>query len=164
MIKINLDDRIFDNIDVNEKKLFKDKIIKIVNLAVKEENLDNKNIYVTIEAVDNKEIKRINKEYRNIDKETDVLSFPIFEKYELDEIRNNINNINNINEIEIGDIFLCMDVIKKQAIEYETGLKRELLYMITHGIFHLLGYDHIDEDDKKIMRAKEEKVLKSEDI
>ena len=159
MINLNLDNKIFDNINKDEKDLFKDKIEKIVDKIIKEEALENKNIYVTIESVDNKEIRRINKEYRNIDKETDVLSFPIFEKYELDEIKTN-----NINEIEIGDIFLCMDVIKKQAIEYETGLKRELLYMITHGMFHLLGYDHIDEIDKKVMRSKEEKILKSEEI
>ena len=157
MLKLNLDDKIFDNVSEKEKELFNDKIQKIVNYAIKEEQLDNKNIYVSIEAVSKEEIKNINKKYRNIDKETDVLSFPIFEKIELDEIKKS-----NISEVELGDIFLCIDVIKKQAVEYETGFKRELLYMITHGMFHLLGYDHIDELDKKIMRIKEEKILNGE--
>ncbi|MEG1010119.1 MAG: rRNA maturation RNase YbeY, partial [Clostridia bacterium] len=83
--------------------------------------------------------------------ETDVLSFPIFTKEELDNIV--------LDEIELGDIFLCMDVIYKNSIEYVTGMDRELKYMVVHGILHLLGYDHIEDDDKKIMRKKEEEII-----
>ena len=62
-------------------------------------------------------------------------------------------------EISIGDIVICLDVIEKQAVEYGTGFNREMLYMITHGICHLLGYDHIEENDKVVMRKMEEKIL-----
>lgn len=176
MLKINLDDNIFNVFEENEiqtkeikkevlnkeiKKEIKNKVKNIINEAIKEEGLDKKNIYVNIEAVTKEEIRDLNNRYRGIDKSTDVLSFPIFEINELEDIR---EGKSKINELEIGDIFLCLDVIKTQSIEYKTGIKRELLYMITHGVLHLLGYDHIDENDKKIMRVKEEKILKKGDI
>lgn len=62
-------------------------------------------------------------------------------------------------ETSIGDIVLCMDVIKRHAVEYNTGFNREMLYMIVHGICHLLGYDHEIEEEKKEMRTLEEKIL-----
>ena len=64
-----------------------------------------------------------------------------------------------LKEIELGDIILCLDVVKEQSIEYNTGILRETLYMITHGVCHLMGYDHMVEDEKKEMRALEEKIL-----
>ena len=65
-----------------------------------------------------------------------------------------------IKHIELGDIILCLDVVEEQSIEYGTGFLREILYMITHGMCHLVGYDHIEPEDKKEMRTKEEKILK----
>ena len=161
MINLDIDEKIFSIFDIKEKEIIEKYINNIIKLIIKEENLTKKNIYLTIQMVNEEEIRKINNEYRNIDKKTDVLSFPVFEKYELDQIRE--GNI-KINEIELGDIFICMEVIKSQAIEYETGLKRELAYMITHGTLHLLGYDHIDLEDKKIMREKEERILKNGEI
>ncbi len=150
MIEVNLDDKILEIFEESKREYIKNKILNIVSTATKMENLGDKNIYVSITAVTNEEIKALNNEYRGINKDTDVLSFPVFEKEDL---------INNFVEMELGDIFLCLNIIKKQAIEYETGLERELLYMITHGICHLLGYDHIDDSDKLIMRKKEEEIL-----
>ena len=66
---------------------------------------------------------------------------------------------NKLKELELGDIILCLDVVEKQSIEYETGILRETLYMITHGVCHLVGYDHIEDDEKIEMRAMEEKIL-----
>ena len=102
-------------------------------------------------------IKEINKKYRNIDKETDVLSFPMFEKEELDEI---IKNKKFKNEDILGDIIISVEKVQEQAKEYGHSFERELSYMIVHGFYHLMGYDHIKEEDKKIMRPKEEKILK----
>ncbi|MEG1141704.1 MAG: rRNA maturation RNase YbeY [Clostridia bacterium] len=135
------------NVSLSKDILFlKKDIIKIL-----EEKFKDKNIYLTIKCVSSKKIKELNNKYRNVDSETDVLSFPIFTKEELDNIV--------LDEIELGDIFLCMDVIYKNSIEYVTGMDRELKYMVVHGILHLLGYDHIEDDDKKIMRKKEEEII-----
>ena len=101
-------------------------------------------------------IRKINKEYRNIDKETDVLSFPMFEKNELDEM---VKKQNNQVPETIGDIVISIDRVKEQAQEYGHSFERELAYMVVHGFYHLMGYDHMVEDDKKIMREKEEHVL-----
>ena len=98
-------------------------------------------------------IRKLNNEYRNIDKETDVLSFPMFEK-------NEISNIKNMEYREsLGDIVISIERVKEQALEYEHSFERELAYMLVHGFYHLMGEDHIEEDDKKIMREKEEYVL-----
>ena len=96
----------------------------------------------------------MNKQYRNIDKETDVLSFPMFEKGELE-------NIKNLNQDVLGDIVISIERVRKQAIEYEHSFERELSYMAVHGFYHLMGYDHMKEDDKKEMRKKEENILES---
>ena len=103
------------------------------------------------------QIRKINNQYRNIDKATDVLSFPMFEKQELDE---KIENNDFLCEDILGDIVISIEKVKEQAEEYGHSFERELGYMIVHGFYHLMGYDHIEEEDKKIMRPKEEKVLK----
>ena len=117
-----------------------------------EEDLGNKNLYVNIILTNPKNIRNINKQYRNIDKETDVLSFPMFEKEEL-------KNMQSIGEDILGDIVISIEQVQKQSVEYNHSFKREFAYMIVHGFYHLMGYDHIKEEDKKIMRKKEENIL-----
>ncbi len=134
---------------------YKNKIEKIVIRAFELNGISLNNIYIGIGIVKKETIHDMNKEHRNVDRETDVLSFPMYEKEEL----NKLNKIPENEEISIGDIVLCMDVIEKQAVEYETGFNREMLYMITHGICHLLGYDHIIEEEKNDMRKMEEMIL-----
>lgn len=154
-ITIDLDtsvSNIIENVDLTKK------IESIVHLALKEENIDVPHVFVSIAAVSSDKIREINNKYRNIDNSTDVLSFPIFEKYELENI-SKLENGKKPKEIELGDIILCIDVIKEHAKEYGTGIYREVLYMITHATFHLLGYDHMVDDEKKVMREKEEKIL-----
>jgi len=126
MLHLNLDDTVLKAAQDIEK----DAINRIIEIALEQDNIKNKDIYISIECVSKNEIKQLNKEYRNVDKETDVLSFPIFTKEELMNIK--------FDQIELGDIVICLDVVKEQSIEYDTGMKRELLYMITHGICHLL--------------------------
>jgi probable rRNA maturation factor len=130
VIHLNLDNKVLEAVEDIDKSSMETYINNIVELALKQENMINKEIYVSIECVNMNEIRILNKEYRNVDKETDVLSFPIFTKEELANVK--------FEQIELGDIVICLDVVKKQSVEYETGMKRELLYMITHGIFHLL--------------------------
>lgn len=134
---------------------YKYKIDRLVEKAFKLEGFNLPNVYIGIGVVTEPEIKEINNEYRKMDSSTDVLSFPIFTKEELDEMKKS----NCDKEISIGDIVLCMDVIERHAKEYNTGFSREMLYMIVHGICHLLGYDHENEMDKQEMRKLEEEIL-----
>lgn len=143
--------------DIKENEEYENDITKTINLCFKEEKLEGLNLYISITLTTPGKIKSLNKEYRNIDKETDVLSFPMFEKEEIEEIVSNKQE-RPICET-IGDIVISVDQVKKQAEEYGHSFTRELLYMVVHGFYHLMGYDHIKEDDKKIMRAKEEKIL-----
>ena len=85
-----------------------------------------------------------------------MLSFPVFEK---EEILQKIKERNFIHEDVLGDIVISVEQVEVQAKEYNHSFERELSYMVVHGFYHLMGYDHIEENDKKIMRQKEEKIL-----
>ena len=144
-------------LDIEKNNQYEQTIKKVIEECFKEENLLNSKLYISITLTDSKNIQKINKEYRNIDKETDVLSFPMFEKNELDE---KIINEDFSHEDVLGDIIISIKKVQEQAIEYGHSFERELSYMIVHGFYHLMGYDHIQEEDKKKMRPKEEKILK----
>ncbi len=150
---------VYDGID--EKEEYKNVIEKVLSQCFKEEKLENSKLCVTVTLTTPKTIQEINKQYRNIDRATDVLSFPMFEKDELDK---KIQENDFENEDILGDIVVSVDKVKEQAIEYGHSFERELSYMIAHGFYHLMGYDHIEENDKKIMREKEENILKELDI
>lgn len=140
-------------------KNIEENILHIVSEILKEQKIKANHIFVSIQSMTTDEIQAINKEYRGIDKPTDVLSFPIFDREDWQRMREDIEQNKEIQAIELGDIILCLDIVKAQAEEYGTGLKRETLYMITHGMCHLLGFDHEIESEKIEMRALEEKIL-----
>ena len=142
------------NVDENEE--YDKTIEKVIYKCFEEERLLDSKLMITITLTTPEEIRKINKEYRNVDKETDVLSFPMFEKDELDE---KIINNQYLYEDVLGDIIISIDRVKQQAEDYGHSFERELSYMLVHGFYHLMGYDHIEEEDKKIMRPKEEKIL-----
>ena len=108
-------------------------------------------------VVSAEQIRELNANFRQIDSVTDVLSFPMYEREELDEIEEKKEYEDY--EVNIGDIVLCYDRAVEQAQEYGHSLKREVCYLVTHSIFHLLGYDHMEEEEKQLMRTKEEQVL-----
>lgn len=148
-------------LDVDEN-IENEKIInKVINKCFETENLLNSNLYVNIILTTPENIKNFNKQYRNIDNETDVLSFPMFEKEELTEkiAENDFKNVD-----VLGDMIISLDRVEKQAKEYGHSFERELAYMVVHSFYHLLGYDHMVEEDKKKMREKEEFVLNILDI
>ena len=159
-IKIDLDENIvcFCKEKISEDIDVEDYIKKIVETITQEEKIFTEEISVSIMSADKLMIREYNKKYRGIDRVTDVLSFPIFTKEELSIIRNT-NDEKKIKSLELGDILICLDIVEVQAVEYETGLLRELLYMITHAMCHLVGYDHIEQEEKKEMRVLEEKIL-----
>ena len=144
-------------LDIQKNKEYEQTIKKVVNTCFKEEKIDNKNLYINFILTNPENIRRLNHEYRNIDKETDVLSFPMFERGE-------IQKINSSNMDILGDIVISIERVREQAEEYEHSFTREFAYMIVHGFYHLMGYDHIEEEEKKEMRKKEENILEKLDI
>ena len=139
-------------LDIDENKEYKDIIKKVLDECFREEKLEGKNLYVNVVLTNAQNIKVINKEHRGIDKETDVLSFPMFEREDLE-------NIQLENEDVLGDMVISIERVEEQAKEYGHSFERELSYMVVHSFYHLLGYDHMNDEDKKEMRKKEENIL-----
>ena len=131
-------------------------ISKVLEKCFETENLSKDNLLVSIVLTTPDNIRRINKEYRNIDKSTDVLSFPMFEKSEIEEF---IKNKNLEHSDILGDMVISIPQVQLQAEEYGHSFERELSYMVVHSFYHLMGYDHMKEEEKKIMRQKEENIL-----
>lgn len=130
------------------------KIEKVIYECEKEEEIffDNE---ISITFTDNENIRDINNDYRGKDTSTDVLSFPIYEKWELDEEKNiDVKFVRTL-----GDIVLSMEKADEQAKDFNHSFDREVCYLVCHSMFHLMGYDHMEESEKKIMREKEEKIM-----
>lgn len=145
--------------EIQENIQYKDLIEKVTYMCFQEENLINTNLYLNVILTNPETIRKTNNKYRNIDKETDVLSFPMFEKEEIEEIINKSSKDNNKMEDVLGDVMISIPKVIEQAKEYGHSVERELSYMIVHGFYHIMGYDHIEEEDKVVMRPKEENVL-----
>ncbi|MDY3076346.1 MAG: GTPase Era [Peptoniphilaceae bacterium] len=113
---------------------------------------------ISVSFVGSEEIHKLNHEYRGIDQETDVLSFPIHEACDIEALkRRGQLNI-------LGDIVINMDRVRSQAAEYGHSEEREMIYLTIHSLLHLLGYDHMEEKEKKRMRAHEESVMRAVDL
>ena len=142
--------------EIEEKEEYETIIKKVLSQCFKEEGIEDAKLSITITLTTPQNIQEINKVYRKIDKATDVLSFPMFEKDELDQ---KIQKKDFAHEDILGDIIISIEQVEKQAIEYGHSFEREFSYMLVHGFYHLMGYDHIQEADKIKMRPKEEKIL-----
>ena len=147
-------------LEINEDINYLELIEKVIGQAFVKEKIDDLNLYINVILTNPENIRKINKEYRDIDKATDVLSFPMFEKDEIEKMKKDGNDI----EEPLGDIVISIQKVEEQAEEYGHSFERELSYMLIHGFYHLIGYDHIEEEDKKQMREKEEMILNSLNI
>ncbi|WP_312650420.1 rRNA maturation RNase YbeY [Aminipila sp.] len=127
-----------------------EKMIEAGELCVLEEGMNPDYIVVSVTFVDEEEIHSLNKQYRGVDRITDVLSFPQFD---------DLNDIPEEGEVCIGDVVICPEQALLQADDFGHSPERELIYLFVHSIFHLLGYDHMEEADKLEMRAKEELIM-----
>ena len=148
-VKVNITDNYKkEKVSSETKALVK----KACRTVLREENF-NDNAEIELTFVDDEQIKELNKEYRNIDKSTDVLSFPLGE--------NGIYDKNPENGFYmLGDIVISVDHAEKQADLYGHGIEREVAFLTVHSMLHLLGYDHVDGgEQQRIMRQKEETVL-----
>ena len=130
----------------------KDLLNKVADYAMMSEDVHNGVVNIII--VDNKKIREINKKYRGIDRETDVISFALEDDDTFIELPIRV----------LGDIYISIDKVKVQASEYGHSEKREICFLVVHGILHLLGYDHMNASDEKVMFSKQEKILDELDI
>ncbi|WP_075724990.1 rRNA maturation RNase YbeY [Tissierella creatinophila] len=143
-MEVFLDNR-QSKVDIDEKIL--DTLIRVVKESLRVEDLEG-DFEVSISFVENEEIKELNKEYRGIDKETDVLSFPLDEDL-------------LVPVPLLGDIIISVEKALEQAQEYGHSLERELAYLTAHSMLHLCGHDHMENQEKIIMRDKEKEIMKS---
>ena len=149
MIKINLlNDYSFD---------FKAKrIVKKISKTINQEEQIKAKLYISIIICNDEEIQKINNDYRHIDKSTDVISFALLDGP--DGFNHEV--LKKRETIEAGDIFISYDHILLQAKEYGHSMLREFAFLVTHGIHHILGYDHQNKEEEIIMFSKQEKILK----
>ncbi|MCI1586271.1 MAG: rRNA maturation RNase YbeY, partial [Clostridium beijerinckii] len=135
-----------------------------IEFALKEEEVNMK-CEISLLFVDNNEIKEINNETRGINRETDVLSFPMLE-YEDKKVFKDMYKDYKFSqsdfdgdELVLGDIVLSLEKALEQSKEFNHSYEREASYLVVHSVLHLLGYDHMEDDDKIIMRSREEDIL-----
>ncbi|MBE6037438.1 MAG: rRNA maturation RNase YbeY [Clostridiales bacterium] len=121
--------------------------------AVKEEGLDPDVVSISVTFVGPEEIQELNRDYRGKDAVTDVLSFPQF-----DDVEDAAEDLED-QELCLGDVVICTERALEQAADFGHSPERELVYLLVHSVFHLLGYDHEEPEEKKEMRAMEEKVM-----
>ena len=142
------------NFEIVDNDLYKDYdyLNDVILATLKHENAEN--AYLSIIFVSSEEIQEINKTYRNIDRVTDVISFALED-----------NNEQIVGERILGDIYLCIDRMKEQAKEYGHSEKRELSFLVCHGLLHLLGYDHVNnKEEEQVMFSLQDEILDSLDI
>lgn len=125
-----------------------EKVKEVLIYATEKEKL--KNIEFNVIIVDNNYIHNLNKTYRNIDRETDVITFALDDE----------DKVKTEGDIDIlGDIYISIDKAREQAEEYGHTFLREITFLAVHGFYHLLGYDHMNEEEEKVMFQKQEEVL-----
>ena len=145
-------------------KEFEDILKNTIEFTLKEELVDRV-CEVSLVFVDNDQIRDINKETRGIDRATDVLSFPMID-YPDKKVYKEVYTGKELSkvyfdgeELILGDIVLSLERADEQREEFNHSFNRECSYLVVHSVLHLLGYDHMEEDEKKIMRAREEEIL-----
>lgn len=151
-----------NKIDIDEG--FVKTISEVCEYALKEEGVDLP-FQISLLFVDNDEIRDINRDTRAIDKTTDVLSFPMLD-YPENKVFKDVykgKGFSSIyldgDELVLGDMVISLERAKEQSIEYSHSYMREVCYLVVHSILHLLGYDHMEDDEKAIMRKREEEIL-----
>ena len=148
---INID--FLNNQEEFDTKPFEDIVFKVAEETFKIHNIE-KEAEISVVFTDDEEIKEINKNFRNIDSSTDVLSFPQYEFFEEGDISHIEDNV-----LILGDVIISLEHAKAQSVEFNHSLNREVGYLTAHSMLHLLGYDHMEEEEKARMRKKEEHIM-----
>ncbi len=139
-------------------------IADLVNATIEYEKVPFKDISLNVTFTDDETIAAVNKEFREIDKSTDVLSFPAIDfqsPADFSDIKFNdpLYFDQDTGELILGDIMISLEHAHKQAQEYNHSFKREIAFLITHSLLHLLGYDHMVDAERIVMEAKQEAIL-----
>jgi len=135
----------------NEKEIELEALTNVLKRGIAKEELTD--ILFNVIIVDNEYIHKLNKEYRKIDRPTDVITFALEDEVDIITTPR-----------LLGDIYISIEKTKEQAILYNHSLKREICFLAIHGFYHLLGYDHQNEEEEKIMFSLQEEVLDAENI
>ena len=144
--------------------LYKNLIKKIYRQAEIMTNNDLDGTIVTVSFVDEKRIRQLNNEYRKVDKPTDVLSFPMLDIVYPQKVQEFIQEEAPDGSLYLGDVVICPKIAKRQARDFGHSKKREIGFLALHGLLHVLGYDHIKEEDEKIMQKTAENILENLNI
>lgn len=131
------------------------KLEQAASLCVEKEGLNPDGAEISLTFMSREEIRKLNHEYRNIDNHTDVLSFPLIEDFDA---------IAEDDDFLLGDVVICPEQAKQQAEEYGHSEEREIVYLFVHSVCHLLGFDHMTEEDRREMRQREEEIMKALDL
>ena len=134
------------------KQAMMNKIEEAAKACLEMEGVDENLAEISLTFVDMEEIQQFNREYRDTDSVTDVLSFPQFESKD---------EFPKVGEIIMGDVVICTEKAMLQAEEFGHSPEREIIYLFTHSLLHLMGYDHMVDEERKVMEAKQEEILKN---
>ena len=135
----------------DDKNIYEESIERVLNRGIKKEQL--KDVIFNVIIVDNEYIHKLNREYRKIDRPTDVITFAL-------EDEQDIVTTPRL----LGDIYISLEKAKEQATEYGHSLEREICFLAVHGFYHLLGYDHQTKEEEVVMFTKQKEVLNEENI
>ena len=136
---------IFNETDENLDE-YLDTLKGVLEYALKYEKIENSEFNIIF--VDSNKIHEINREYRNVDRVTDVISFALEDNLDI-----------KLDHRVLGDIYICVERAHEQALEYGHSFLREICFLSVHGLLHLLGYDHMKEEDEKVMFTKQDEIL-----
>ncbi|MBQ6370518.1 MAG: rRNA maturation RNase YbeY [Firmicutes bacterium] len=127
-------------------------------ICLRHEGIDPEGVEISLSFVTAEEIHELNRQYRGVDSVTDVLSFPLLE--DLNELYDTEEGSSEEDEpVALGDVVICLERAEEQAEEFGHSREREIVYLFTHSVLHLLGYDHMEEEEKQEMRSREEEVM-----
>ena len=147
--------------NAEDQPLWESRFQEAVQAVLREEGLLDLPVEVSLSVVGREEIHRLNREFRRVDRPTDVLSFPLLD-FQSGPVRDAVEN-GEVNpesrEVCLGDIVICQEIAEEQAREYEHSLLREMSFLTIHSMLHLLGYDHMTEDEAKDMETRQSAVL-----
>lgn len=134
-------------------------IRRVFDEAIEMTKNDYKHLLVTVSFAKKDEIRNLNRIHRNVDRATDVLSFPMLDIVYPQKVNDYLDEISPDGSLYLGDIVICKKIAKEQARDYGHSKKREIAFLALHGLLHVLGYDHIKSEDEKIMFETSEKIL-----
>lgn len=150
---------------VNDRSVIEPAILdtmrQAAEICLRGEDLDPDGIEISLSFVSEEEIHQLNRDFRGVDRATDVLSFPLIE--DLNDLEA-AEEDEDLEPVALGDVVICLPIAERQAGEYGHSREREIVYLYVHSVLHLLGYDHMEDEDKQEMRAREEEVMKAVDL